>query len=710
MDTIYNKMLGRGFIIPSDIAELDASVILGETSHMDSEVTVRIIRKNRTKGRVKIIKMVPDSIVINTDIEDTYVRQSLPYMSFKDSNVLKSSMFNGESFFGMMRFNTMDQIVKGYGPQLLSLKLVLKPVDKVIQNISVFELDSQFKAYNVSYENHPNATEKLGDMQYNAFKNEYEIDVTLYAKQIIDGVRSHNGFTFNSETGINVYSSESEYGKPKLILEYIDPNKFQTENEIPAEIEFRESIGLNVELELEEPYPVLNSELIFTKDSVASSVLLGVTDGLDAEIVIRPTIGEEGISTELILSKDAVNAEIAFNESTILLSEVDYLPPDESLLDVEIKGIMLTSARPAMVNLAFPGKSEMDAELKCYSYGKENLDAEVTLDNKFGSVLNSCVSLFVQDKLDTEMKLYVPNRESSIDVELEFTRTYMPAKVRFSPSVILNSEVDLLFNSKLDAEVSFELFESLDACVNLYVDSHVDAEVNLGLASISRLDAQVDILGASNLHACVNLYTMCHIGAEMNLALVGASDLEAEVQLITSDSLNAEVNVYAQHGLNSELELNFENKLNVCVSLYIESALNSCVSLFVQDKLDAEMRVALVGMSSIESDVEFVNSDTLYAEVNLEVPGEAYLDACVNTYTSNRIDAEVQFSIFDESKLDAQMKLNFHKILNSEMLFLKEQKSELDAVVIYSIITDTRLDAEVSLIKKLKAKIIVTQK
>lgn len=693
---LYNKMLGSGFIVPTTISHLDSEIILGKTDTLDAEVTVRIIRKNRMRGRVRILRMVPDSKIIDNNVEDTYVRQTLPYMSFKDSNVLKSGMLNGEDFFGMLRFNDLTDILDKTGPQLLTLKLVVKPVDKVIQNISLYELDKAFKSYNVSYENHPSISEKIGDMEYDVFKNEYKIDITRYAKQIIDGLREHNGFTFISDKPVNIYSSESEYGRPKLIMEYIDPNKFQSENEIPAEIGFLESVGLNVELDLENPYPVLNSELTFSKDSVPASVLLAETIGLDAEINIAPTIGEKAVNSELVFSQDSALSEINFSESQILNSEVEYIPPDESVLDSEVD-IRMFSARPAVVNLAFPGDSVLNVELTCYNYGIETLDSEITLSNKFGSILNANVALYTLDNLDAEMKLFVKDKEEILNVELEFTRNMIPAKVRFSPSEILNAELSLAMKNELESEVKFEIRSTLDACVSLYTNSDLESEVNLAFPGQSYINAELEYVDVNVLNACVSLYTNSGLDSETNLALVGASDLQASVMYVNGSTLNAELIIYSQNALDAEVDVLFDSGLDSCVNLYTEIQLNACVSLYTDTKLDAEMNILLIGMDTIESEVVCLPISKLNAEVLLQETGSSELDACISLYTDSYVDSEVKFALNDESFISAQVEVYKQSYVYAEIVFIKELHSELNCELVFLDGEQTTLDSEVIL-------------
>lgn len=706
MSGLYNKMYGRDFIISSDMSELNASVILGETTGLDSELNFRIIRKNKMGGKARILKMVPESIELTGDIQDTYVREELPFMSFKDSNVIKSGILNNEEFFGMIRFDELDKSLLSTGPQFLTLKLAVTPVDGNMGDIRLHELDSKFDDYNVSFVSHPNVAEEICVMSYDSFKNEYVADITAYAKQIISGNISHNGFTFTSDGIVNICSSEAYYGQPRLILEYIDPNKFQSENEIPAEIEFLETSALLVELDLSEPYPILKSELIFSQDAIAGRVIFAEFICLDSEVTLIPTVRELGADSELLFSKEAINSEVKLNMSELLLSEVSYRPPTETDMDAEIN-FGLSSYRPAVVNLAFPGKTILDSELKCYTWETGFVDSEVTLKNQLGTPLDAIVSLYTNIDLDAEVEIMFVDIEDSLLAELEFTKTMLPSTVRFTPSTTINSEFNLIFSKSIDAEVTYVLFEHMDAEVKLYTDIDIDAEMNLALADKSNLDADITFNNSTRIDAEVKLYTNSILNSVVNLALVGATDIEAELVYENSVKLDAELIVFSQLPLNSEFKLLFDKKVDAEVKLYTTNIMDAEVKLYTETYINSIMHLHLVGMSSMESEVIIFASNTLDAEVEIVKPGEEYLDACVTTFANNSIDAEMVLRFIEEIELDAEVKLYVNTSLDSEVTFKQEIDSYVDAVVKFNILADNRIDAECEFVKHVRAKILI---
>ena len=720
MDNLFNKMYASELIIPSDISELDAQLILGETTTLDSEVSFRVVRKNRMAGNVNTVKMVPESVVLKNNIQDTYVREEMPYMSFKDSNVIKSGILNNESFFGIMRFDNLDTDISAFGSNLLSLKLVVTPVDGKGKGIILNELDDTFKAYNVSYSNHPIISEELGGMTYDAFKNIYTKDLTDYAKQIISGTRTHNGFAFTSEGIVNIYSSEAYYGQPKLIVEYIDPNKFQTENEIPAEVKFLETSELLVELVLAEPYPILNSEVILSKIDMAAGVIFAEYVSLDAQVTIMPTVAEIGVLSDLIFSKDFVDSEFKLIMATVLMSEVEYRAPDELELDSEVV-LMFSSARPALVNLAFPGNTEIDAELKCYTNDWVNLDAEVELKNLAGAIIDSEVKLYTTSNLDAECELMFKDEETSLFAELEFTKNMLSARVRFSPSVVL------------DAELELALFSNLDAEMMLYVETDLDSEVNVALVGTSAIESETSFMNSNVLDAEVNFVLFEHLDAEMmlyvetdldsevNVALVGSESIESETSFMNSNVLNAEVVIFSKYGLNAETTLLFNSHVDSEMMLYTTSNLDAEMMLYVETDLASEFVLHLIGMGSVEAETIFMNSDSINAEVELSVEGEAYLEAefILQLIGDNHIDSEVKLAFSSELEsecnlcfetdiaLDACVSLYTESIIDSEVkvMFVSELQSECNLC----FETDIALDSECEFRKHLRCKIYIIQ-
>lgn len=521
---------------------------------IDAEVDITVIGKNKMSGTVTALAVTPEKKVLN-DIVDTYVKESMPYLSFNRSQVLNTGNNGKEDFITFIKSKTFKNECISLGVNFLSAKLYLKLNYGKIGNIGLHPLNEEFSDFNVSYLNYPSYDNSVAaSIKYDSARKLHYFDISDYAKGIISGTVNDKGFAMISDLFTVFNSIESTLNKPFIEIEYTDPDKFYLSDEIDAsvKVKFINNKPLNAEIKFNDQLPKIDAECTFSRTSVGSEISVLFTNSIDAEMGLMFTNNVSDITASCIFSKTSADASMKIKYVDVLEAEVSYRPPEEFTIDADVD-IRFSDFRPASMELVFGS----------------NIDADINFN-------------------DT-------TRVSLMNSELTFLST--------GNESVINSDVELLFGSDIDASLCFLKEEN----------NVIDSEITLMRMGKETIDAETKVAFGSNINAettlkktveetidasvAYRINSKSEINAEMGVLYVSKMDAETSFRKILQSELDSEVCVMVETKSELDVEINMHK-------LYL-STINSDVDLRFASNIDAEMKLLKAGKTSIDADVEF---------------------------------------------------------------------------------------------------------
>ena len=624
---ITNFMRGTGTVRGSLSLNLDSELKIGlPLSNLDCELDLALTRKNIISGRVEVLKLTNPVMKIYSD-NDTYITTKNKYYNYALSTTLKQGEYEGYQYQSLISFDKLIDIPNNIAKGIVNTRLVLNSLSPYTGTIRIYEASYSFKENNVSWFSHPTKGELLGELTCSN-KEVLRIDLKRYAKTIATRKAVHNGFFIETDNYLNLYSSNSnDTGRtPCLEVEYYDPNLLCSTHVMDCELELRNVKPLNCELQLELPFPEVECELQFSKDALDAELLFTNSTYLVGEVPYKFS-DEDALDLEAKYSQDFIHSEIKLGSTKELNSQLQLVTINSDYIPAEV------SVKPVKVLLGevkFGYDLPLNVEMDLVCLEQFGLDCELQLtDPDIDCEMN--IIPRGQDILDTELIFKSTNNKDIIDCQMILVKPQLKCELIMKPSIVLDSELSLLFTKALDCEMLFDFGEQVSELPAELVykstnnKSEINSEIKLGYTI--DLPSELSLLHQTRLESemIVMFDNVLIIPAELDLIKKGTEAIECELDLKFVNRLDSELQLMFKDvklPLDSELVYKSTNNIE---ELFMELKL----SLPADSKLDAELNLQFRKEEFIPSELQlmFIKKTSLNAEFVLEIEGQIPLDA-----------------------------------------------------------------------------------
>ena len=383
MSDVNNSMYGRSKSIPVVVSNkaIDFSLAFPDKSTLPITMEVCPVNKNLMSGTVETTPVTKFVKVINTN-NDTYVRSSVPLLSYYDKATLKAGTLDDDIYKAYISFADLadqDEMIK---KGLLKAELIfVKTAEDLSNNVRLYALEKEFEQNNVNYNiDLGNA----GIIQEGVVDdNRLIFDITSHMRKIMKGEVIDKGFGLMCDDGlVDVYSCDSTINNPQIVLTYYDSSKnhriesifasiktmvqpiFETYASIEIEQDRTEIIGsigvlangieeITASLEAEEPIhygktDIIGSMVTEKAGHVENSEIIGsigvlangieeITASLEAEEPIH--YGKTDIIGSMVIQKEIVNDAVTVNASIEIEQDMTEINSSISLYGEEENNI-----------------------------------------------------------------------------------------------------------------------------------------------------------------------------------------------------------------------------------------------------------------------------------------------------------------------------------------------------------------------------------
>lgn len=630
----------------------------------------------------EVVKIQYPKLTFYTD-NDTYVTSRNIWYSYYDAAVISSGVYDNEQCKMFMSFDKMqdkmpnEKIIKN----VIFANLIVRSIKRFSGTINVYETKDRFEESNMSWVEYPikDDSRLIGSTTVNnALNIEIPLDIQ-YIKNILSKKEVHNGYYIEvvQEDGtsniLNIHSSNSstDIFKPRLEVEYVDPAQTVSKVEVESEINYKPISYLISELNLDFLVDKVDSNLVFSKDSITNVLPIKPISILNSEISYKINDTSSLISN-LTISREYFNGNnIIFGSQSNLVSELTLKQNEKSTLDTElplrIKG--LKSNLYTDIHVLFENNLNTELNLKEIGYintqvplrfknNKSDLTSQINL--KFGNGLNTELPLRIKNVEESLLsELTLVNKDSSnitselnfkfyngIDTELPLRITAtnnLVSEINFRYENILNTELSLVIRTEksLDSELRFKCVEESDLDSELDLRFKDDGIVNdFKLIFEDNLYTKVPLKFTniqSNLDTGFILKFIDTNSMLNELNLVFGSDLDSEITLLIREKseLSTEMRLPYYNHLNSNVLFGSQEHLATDLSLLFHTSLDTKFALVINGSkyLRNELRLKLFGKQSINSELplRFKNVEKpLLTELDLIKVGDSSLDSELN--------------------------------------------------------------------------------
>ena len=530
---------------------------------------------NTMDGTAYVEKIKPIKLNIYTD-NDTYVYEKNPFFNYSKKTTLKNGVLEDKCYSTYISFPTLKDIQKDISKNILNGYLELTPINEFSGTIKVYTTEQEFDASSVTWYSKPEKKQYLGEITVdNVITSPIRINLGNYVRDVSQRKIVHTGLCLETKAFLNVYSSDTQLdsAKPKIVVEYYDP-KYTTGNKIlDSEINIKPVSVLDSEILMKLPFPILDSEIVFSKDSINQELILLNSSILPSELSYK-FVDEEPLMSEVILSQNKLTTELRLGKTTELDSELILKSKGNTFsIDTDIT-ITPVNAIKSELNLAF--KSDLDSEIILKNTSVSQLNTEILLSQnalrneieiKQSSALESSINLALpgKDELDSEIIVKLINQEKDLPTEINFRiKEELDSEIIINPVEVLPSEIAVKIVDKEEV---------------------LDSEMVLELVSARMIPTEITILPAKVLDSeiIVKMNGKQELPSELLLTFTEETLLASEIKLGLASSLDSEVLwkfPVVQTVLDSELTL----KINKDIPLPTE------LDLIFAKSLDSEIK------------------------------------------------------------------------------------------------------------------------
>ena len=610
LSTIYREKIYLDAEINLDIAVVN--------NYLSAELLLYSTRYNRINITSEIIKRENPKVIVYPD-NDTFVTDKQPFLNYYTNSTIKQGMYEGYEYKGFITFNDLINLDHIVNNNILSAKIVFRKASgNKASIINVYEAEN-FNEREITWFKHPGNYGNLFTLTEE--DKLLSADITDYVRNVCQRKIVHDGFGFETDKFMNVYSSNSNY-KPYIEIEYYDPNALFATKYLESELDFKLYNYLDSEIFLEFKNPTLPAEVIVSKDSVASEItqIWTSNEELNAELRLFTEPEYSRLSSELLFSKTNNNAELLLAETITLDSELQLGNRDKSELEAELN---VTLVSHIYSEVKFVYETKIDSEMIAVVYNRSIIDAETTFIST------------TEDHINSELELAFRGEDTSIlDSEIIFSKDFMLSEINVGllEADSINSEITLLLNGESIKEAAlYMIFGG---------KSYIDAELTVrSLKGFNILDSEM----------IFNAHTENYLNAEITL-------LSEEESI-----LNSEVKFVYETDIESELVLEFNEDISI----------------------DSEMKVSFKDIKKyIDANMILINiaASSLKSEVNLALPGDNDLDAELNLVLQGKSVLYAEVFVGEMSVLDASLdcKLSTADYMDAELLLYSTRYNRMN--------------------------------
>ena len=627
----------------------------------------------------EVVKIQYPKLTFYTD-NDTYVTSRNVWYSYYDAAVISSGVYDNEQCKMFMSFDKMqdkmpnEKIIRN----VIFANLIVRSIKRFSGTINVYETKDRFEESNMSWVEYPikDDSRLIGSTTVNnALNIEIPLDIQ-YIKNILSKKEVHNGYYIEvvQEDGtsniLNIHSSNSstDIFKPRLEVEYVDPAQTVSKVEVESEINYKPISYLISELNLDFLVDKVDSNLVFSKDSITNVLPVKPISILNSEISYKINDTSSLISN-LTISREYFNGNnIIFGSQSHLVSELTLKQNEKSTLDTElplrIKG--LKSNLDTDIHVLF--ENNLNTELNLKEIGYINTQVPLRFKNN-KSDLTSQINFKFGNGLNTELPLRIENVEESLLSELTL--------------VIKDS-------SNLTSDLNFKLYNGIDTELPLRITAtnNLVSEINFRYENI--LNTELPLV----------IRTEKYLDSELRFKRVGESDLDSELDLRFKDDgiindfkLIFEDNLYTklplrftniQSNLDTDFILKFidTNSMLNELNLVFGSDLDSEITLLIREKSELPTEMRLPYYNHLNSNVLFGSQEHLATDLSLLFHTSLDTKFALVINGSKYLRNELRLKLFGKQSINSELPLRFKNVekpLLTELDLIKVGDSSLDS-------------------------------
>ena len=645
----------------------------------------------------EVVKIQYPKLTFYTD-NDTYVTSRNIWYSYYDAAVISSGVYDNEQCKMFMSFDKMqdkmpnEKIIRN----VIFANLIVRSIKRFSGTINVYETKDRFEESNMSWVEYPikDDSRLIGSTTVNnALNIEIPLDIQ-YIKNILSKKEVHNGYYIEvvQEDGtsniLNIHSSNSstDIFKPRLEVEYVDPAQTVSKVEVESEINYKPISYLISELNLDFLVDKVDSNLVFSKDSITNVLPVKPISILNSEISYKINDTSSLISN-LTISREYFNGNnIIFGSQSHLVSELTLKQNEKSTLDTElplrIKG--LKSNLDTDIHVLF--ENNLNTELNLKEIGYINTQVPLRFKNN-KSNLTSQINLKLYNGLNTELPLRIKNVEESLLSEL----------------TLVNKD-----SSNITSELKFKLYNGIDTELPLRINAtnNLVSEINFRYENI--LNTELPLV----------IRTEKYLDSELRFKRVGESDLDSELDLrFKDDGIINDFKLIFEDNLYTKLPLRFTNiqsnldtgfilkfidtnsMLNE-LNLVFGSDLDSEITLLIREKSELPTEMRLPYYNHLNSNVLFGSQEHLATDLSLLFYTSLDTKFALVINGSKYLRNELRLKLFGKQSINSELPLRFEnveKLLLTELDLIKVGDSSLDSELNLKFVGKKELTTELPL-------------
>lgn len=667
----------------------------------------------------EVVKIQYPKLTFYTD-NDTYVTSRNVWYSYYDAAVISSGVYDNEQCKMFMSFDKMqdkmpnEKIIKN----VIFANLIVRSIKRFSGTINVYETKDRFEESNMSWVEYPikDDSRLIGSTTVNnALNIEIPLDIQ-YIKNILSKKEVHNGYYIEvvQEDGtsniLNIHSSNSstDIFKPRLEVEYVDPAQTVSKVEVESEINYKPISYLISELNLDFLVDKVDSNLVFSKDSITNVLPVKPISILNSEISYKINDTSSLISN-LTISREYFNGNnIIFGSQSHLVSELTLKQNEKSILDTElplrIKG--LKSNLDTDIHVLF--ENNLNTELNLKEIGYINTQVPLRFKNN-KSDLTSQINFKFGNGLNTELPLRIENVEESLLSELTLVikdSNNLTSDLNFKLYNGIDTELPLRINAtnNLVSEINFRYENILNTELPLVIrtEKYLDSELRFKCVEESYLDSELDLRfkddGIVNDFKLIfedNLYTkvplkftniQSNLDTGFILKFIDTNSMLNELNLVFGSDLDSEITLLIREKseLPTEMRLPYYNHLNSNVLFGSQEHLATDLSLLFHTSLDTKFALVINGSKYLRNELRLklfgkqsINSELPLRFKNVEKPLLTELDLI--KVGDSSLDSELNLKFAGKKELATELPLRFKNVtkpLLSEVSYKVNKESD----------------------------------
>jgi len=384
----------------------DLDSIIEAVAFTELECSINVRPHNRAQGRFELIE-APRITVDLKPIGDATTRSriDLQTINYGDTQRMMIGHDTIEEFESFVNFGDLNVAI----PDLLyledaKLRLYYTGTIKAKANIEIYQPNTVWREYGITYANKPRSTELLADQYFvNTTEKYVEFDVLDVLKQWQGGSLNNYGFNIRSNDDTPIYFNTRESSKPPILqVRYITSavqsyGRAEMESELfiyqrgykdlNSSLTVKSDRGLNYldssiyVHRYEDPlFNDFSSSLVISHPDLYSSLTVGirVEDDLDSYItIIESKITDLG--TMLTSSRPDLASMITVDPKISLISEISIANRvnDDLTSSIVFSNPDLSSF--IEISNYTHARSDMDSELSVRNEYYEDLDSSITI-------------------------------------------------------------------------------------------------------------------------------------------------------------------------------------------------------------------------------------------------------------------------------------------------------------------------------------------